>query len=128
MRVTQALPSKRSWPHVAPRDIENNAAQRVVAGCFANAFLGALRSSRLLRGVEACTHQHTRGAKHECRCQPAAIGNSACSHDRGAPSKRIHNLRNERNKTPRCSMATGFSALRDEDIRSLLSSLFRKCD
>jgi len=61
---------------------------------------GALRSGRLLRGVEACAHQHTRGAKHECRCQPAAIGNSPCSHDRGAPSKRIHNLWNECNKDP----------------------------
>src|SRR5260370_36032139 len=108
MRVTQAPPSKWCWPYVAPRDIENDAAQRVVASRFANAFLGALRSSRLLRGVEACAHQHTRGAKHECRCQPAAVGNSPCSPDRLQPSKRIHNLWNERNKTPRHSMATCF--------------------
>jgi D-lactate dehydrogenase (cytochrome) len=117
-----------SRPYVRPRDIENDAAQRVVAGRFANPFLGALRSSRLLRGVEACAHQHTRGAKDECRCQPAAVGNSPCSHDRFAPSKRIHNLRNERKKTPRHSMATCFSALSDEDIRSCRSSLLREGD
>ena len=65
---------------------------------------------------------------HECRCQPAAVGNSPCSHDRFAPSKRIHNLRNETNKTPRYSMATCFSALRDEDIRSCCNSLLRERD
>ena len=128
MRVTQALPSKRSWPHVAPRDIENNAAQRVVAGCFANAFLGALRSSRLLRGVEACAHQDARGTKHERRCQPAAIGNSSCSHDRFAPPKGIHNLRNKRYKTSRYSVTACFSALGDKDLRPCRNSLLRERD
>src|ERR1700736_4635169 len=126
MCVTQSPPSKRSRPRDAPSDILNGASQRVVASCFANAFLGALRSSRFLRCVEPCAHQDTRGPKHERGCQPATIGNSPCSHDRVAPSNSIHNLRNKRYKTPRYSMTTCFSALGDEDIRSCRNSLLRE--
>jgi hypothetical protein len=39
-----AAPGKRGWPHVAPGDIEHNAAQRIVARGFANTLLGGLRS------------------------------------------------------------------------------------
>ena len=126
MRITQATSGIRGRPHIAPGDIEQDAAQRVVARGLANALLGCLCSGRFLRSIEARAHQHSRSPKHKRRREAATVGNSSSSHDRYALSYGIHDFWNEGDQAARCSVASRFRTLRDEKIRARRNCLLGK--
>ena len=110
-------------PNIAPRDVEQDAADGLVAARRNDPLLGGVRTERLLRRKEARADQHAVGAEHQRRREAAPVRDAARRRDRNA-ARRIDDRRHQREGAARDAVAAGLGALRDQHIRAIATASF----
>ena len=115
VRIAHDTAVERRGPNILPRDIEHDAAQRVVAGPVDDTTLRLGVARRLARRIEARAHQHAVGTEHQRRCEPASVRDAA-RRDDGHIWQRVGDLGHQRHGAARGAVAAGLGALRHDDV------------
>jgi hypothetical protein len=118
MIVDQATSGKRRRPDIVARQVKDNAARRAAAARIANTFFGFVCPVAFLARIKAGAEQHAGSTQHHHRRQPASVANAACRHDRHAPGREVNDSRHDVDGGARRAVATGFSTLRDQNVRT----------